>query len=69
MMAFLVDDLLDFSQINAGMFRKSVSKFDLKESLQEIVRSQEEKAKMYGIDLKIGYFPQVIGDQKPISLF
>lgn len=24
MMCFLVDDLLDFSQINAGMFRKSV---------------------------------------------
>ena len=30
MMGFLVDDLLDFAQINAGKFRKVVTNFDIK---------------------------------------
>ena len=37
MMAFLVDDLLDFAQLNAGKFRKTVKKFDLKEAIEEII--------------------------------
>ena len=37
MMGFLVDDLLDFAQINAGKFRKVVSEFDLKECIEEVV--------------------------------
>jgi len=37
MMAFLVDDLLDFAQLNAGKFRKVMKKFDFKEAVDEIV--------------------------------
>jgi len=32
-MAFLVDDLLDFAQLNAGKFRKTVKQFDLIEAI------------------------------------
>lgn len=48
-MAFLVDDLLDFSQLNAGKFRRTVKKFDLKDAIDEIVSIQKEKASMSGI--------------------
>ena len=40
-MAFLVDDLLDFAQLNAGKFRKTVKKFELKEAMEEIMDSWE----------------------------
>jgi hypothetical protein len=33
MMGFLVDDLLDFAQINAGKFRKVVTSFDVKDAI------------------------------------
>ena len=36
-MGFLVDDLLDFAQINAGKFRKVCTEFDLREAIEEIV--------------------------------
>jgi len=38
MMAFLVDDLLDFSQLNAGKFRKTIRRFNPHEAIQEIVQ-------------------------------
>ena len=44
MMGFLVDDLLDFAQINAGKFRKVITSFDLKEAIQEVVSIQKDKA-------------------------
>jgi hypothetical protein len=28
-MSFLVDDLLDFAQLNSGKFRRDISNFDL----------------------------------------
>jgi signal transduction histidine kinase len=37
MMNFLVEDLLDFAQINAGKFRKVIQEFDLREAIQEMV--------------------------------
>ncbi len=36
-MNFLVDDLLDFSQINAGKFRSVVSTFNVKEAIEEVL--------------------------------
>lgn len=45
-MGFLVDDLLDFAQINAGKFRKVNTEFDLREAIEEIVSIQHEKALM-----------------------
>ena len=36
-MSFLVDDLLDYAQLNAGKFRKVEKVFNLKEAIQEII--------------------------------
>ena len=37
MMGFLVDDLLDFAQINAGKFRSVVTSFDIKSAIDEMI--------------------------------
>ena len=57
MMAFLVDDLLDFAQLNAGKFRKTVKKFDLKDAIEEMISVQKDKASMGGIQLSCEYIP------------
>ena len=48
-MGFLVDDLLDFAQINAGKFRKVITSFDLRDAIQEVISIQKDKANMGGI--------------------
>ena len=55
MMAFMVDDLLDFAQINAGKFRISKKTFDLKEAIEEVIQIQKDKANMGGIKLQTQY--------------
>ena len=50
-MAFMVDDLLDFAQINAGCFRVVAKKFDLQEAVNEVINIQKDKAIMAGITL------------------
>jgi signal transduction histidine kinase len=55
MMGFLVDDLLDFAQINAGKFRKVCTEFDLREAISEVISIQSEKALMQGIKLRSIY--------------
>jgi len=37
MMSFLVDDLLDFAQLNAGKFRKVIKEFELREAIEEMI--------------------------------
>lgn len=69
MMGFLVDDLLDFAQINAGKFRKVCKEFDLREAVDEMISIQQEKALMQGIKLRAVYLPQSIGSTKVVSLF
>ena len=36
-LSFLINDMLDFAQISAGKFRKFVQRFDVVESIKEIV--------------------------------
>lgn len=67
-MAFLVDDLLDFAQLNAGKFRKVIKKFELKESIDEVIDIQKDKAHMGGIKLSAIFKPQVDEDNI-VSLF
>jgi len=69
MMAFLVDDLLDFAQLNAGKFRKTVKKFELKEAMEEIIDVQKDKASMSGIQLSCEYIPQSAENKKITTLF
>lgn len=42
MMIFLIDNLLDFAQLNAGKFRKLVRQFNVKDAIQECVKIQKE---------------------------
>jgi signal transduction histidine kinase len=44
MMAMNVQDLLDYAQINAKKFRKNVSKFNIKDLVQNVIRMQQDKA-------------------------
>ena len=40
-MIFLVQDLLDYSQIKAGKFRKNIQQFNIKEAIEEIICIQK----------------------------
>ena len=48
---FLVNDILDFSQLKSGKFRKDTSNFNIKDAVDEIVQIQKEKAEFCGINL------------------
>ena len=56
-MSFVVDDLLDYAQLNAGKFRQEIKEFDLKEAVDEIISIQDDKAKLGGITLKAIFKP------------
>eukprot|EP00356_Strombidium_inclinatum_P011678 CAMPEP_0170485268 /NCGR_PEP_ID=MMETSP0208-20121228/4574_1 /TAXON_ID=197538 /ORGANISM="Strombidium inclinatum, Strain S3" /LENGTH=162 /DNA_ID=CAMNT_0010758865 /DNA_START=268 /DNA_END=756 /DNA_ORIENTATION=+ len=68
-MNFLVDDLLDFSQLNAGKFRQVLSTFNLKEAIDEVLAIQKEKAEMKGISLSAVYKPQLLGGPVTYTFF
>ena len=36
-MSFLVQDLLDYAQIKAGKFRKNISNFDIRKSIETVM--------------------------------
>jgi signal transduction histidine kinase len=48
---FLVNDILDFSQLRFGIFRKDIFNFNIKDSIEEIVHIQQDKAEFQGIQL------------------
>ena len=48
---FLVNDMLDLSQMNSGKFRKNISNFNIKDAIAEIVNIQMMKAEFCGIHL------------------
>jgi len=52
-MAFLVQDLLDYAQIKAGKFRKNISKFDIRKSVETVMCIQRQKA----LDNNIDFYP------------
>ena len=49
-MTFIVQDLLDYAQIKAGKFRKNISTFDIRESIEKVMCIQREKAHEKGIE-------------------
>lgn len=48
---FLVNDILDFSQLKYGIFRKDVFNFNIKDTIEEIIQIQQEKSEFQGINL------------------
>ena len=37
LMAYLIQDILDFAQINSGKFRKNIIEFDIRQAVEEIM--------------------------------
>jgi two-component system sensor histidine kinase/response regulator len=50
LMSFMIQDLLDFSQIKSGKFRKNISRFNVRDSIKKIMDMQRSKADEQGID-------------------
>ena len=42
LMGFLVDDLLDYAQMQNGKFRQVIKEFDLREAIEEVVLIQAD---------------------------
>ena len=51
LLTFIVNDMLDYAQLSTGQFRKSQTKFNLVESVTDIIDVIGFKAKEYGIKL------------------
>ena len=51
----MLQDLLDYSQINNNKFRQNIEEFDIKQSIDEIIQIQKFKAQMKGIELKANF--------------
>ena len=68
-MSFLVDDLLDFAQLNAGKFREIIKEFDVKQAIDEVISIQKDKANMMGIKLECIYKNQMNKEDNITSLF
>lgn len=51
LLSFIVNDMLDYAQLSTGQFRKSQTKFNLVESVTDIIDVIGFKAKEYGIKL------------------
>jgi signal transduction histidine kinase len=50
MMSFMIQDLLDYSQIKSGKFRKNINKFNIRDSIEEVMSIQRSKADEQGIN-------------------
>ena len=54
-MAFMIQDMLDYGQIKAGKFRKNIESFNIRESVEEVMSIQRQKANQGGIQLFATY--------------
>lgn len=52
---FLVQDILDLSQINQKKFRKNIQTFDLKNAVNEVINIQKYKSEQLGIAFQVEY--------------
>ena len=43
-LCFLINDMLDYAQLSAGQFRKFMSKFNLNDSINDVVKIMRFKA-------------------------
>jgi two-component system, sensor histidine kinase and response regulator len=49
-MSSMIQDLLDFSQIKSGKFRKNISRFNIRDSIKKVMDMQRSKADEQAID-------------------
>ena len=50
---FYVEDLLSLSQIEKGTFRKTVSRFNVREAIEEVMTIQRDKAESKNITMEL----------------
>ena len=50
---YMIQDLLDYSQINQGKFRKNMTNFNIIDTLKEVISIQHMKADSQGIKLEM----------------
>lgn len=43
-MSFMIQDLLDYSQIKADKFRKNIKAFNIRDTVAQVMKIQEKKA-------------------------
>jgi len=55
LMSFLVQDMLDYSQIKAGKFRKQISAFNIRETIEKVMCIQRKKAEESGLKFFASY--------------
>ena len=66
---FYVNDLLDYAQINGGLFRQDCQNINIKDSIEEVMLVQKFKAESLGIHLqsKLVGFPLKEDAQIPMN--
>lgn len=48
-MTFMVQDLLDYAQIKSNKFRKNITKFNLRDAVEQVMSVQRQKAEEQGL--------------------
>ena len=54
-MTFIVQDLLDYAQIKAGKFRKNITSFNIRESIEKVMCIQRMKAEEKNLDFNVQF--------------
>ena len=54
-MKFLIQDLLDYSQIKAGKFRKNIKQFNIREALEDIMILFQRNAEIIGLEFMLDF--------------
>jgi signal transduction histidine kinase len=59
----MIQDLLDFAQISSGKFRKNISTFNIRNSIEKVMSVQKEQAKEKNIDFIVNYIDILESDE------
>ena len=54
-MSSMIKDLLDYAQIRAGKFRKSITTFNIMKSIEKVMAIQRLNAQNKGLDFDVEY--------------
>ena len=54
-MNFIIQDMLDFSQIKSGKFRKNFSSFNIKDTVSKVMKMQAQKAKHKDLKFEVEF--------------
>lgn len=54
-MNFIIQDMLDFSQIKSGMFRQNFATLNIKDTVNTVMQMQAQKAKDKNINFEVEF--------------